>query len=82
MTRDQQNGIHVVINRCMHRGLTVCPEEYGNSRYFVCPYHGWTYSHDGTLVETGAAEGYSEGEIDKVTMGLMLHFQKLRVVQA
>lgn len=71
MTRDQQGQVHVVINRCMHRGLTVCPEEYGNSRYLVCPYHGWTYSHDGALVETGAPEGYSEGEIDKVAMGLM-----------
>lgn len=70
LSRGQTGAVHVVINRCMHRGLTVCPEEYGNSRYFVCPYHGWTYDNDGSLVETGAPEGYSEGEIDKVAMSL------------
>lgn len=70
MTRNKQQQINVVINRCMHRGLTVCPEEYGNSRYFTCPYHGWTYDMDGTLVEVGAPAGYTEGEIDKSELGL------------
>ena len=71
MTRDQAGDIHVVINRCRHRGLTVCPEEHGNSRYFTCPYHGWTYDNDGSLVEVGAPAGYTDGEINKAEMGLM-----------
>src|ERR1700722_14140275 len=34
MTRDQNGDIHVLMNRCMHRGSTVCQEERGNSHAF------------------------------------------------
>ncbi len=30
MTRDENGDIHVLMNRCMHRGSTVCQEERGN----------------------------------------------------
>ena len=36
LTRDDDNGIHVLLNRCTHRGATVCPNEQGNTRQFVC----------------------------------------------
>src|SRR3954469_12495549 len=33
-------AIRVLINRCAHRGTTVCAEGRGNTERFVCPYHG------------------------------------------
>jgi benzoate/toluate 1,2-dioxygenase subunit alpha len=58
MTRDEGSEIHVLMNRCMHRGSTVCQEERGNSRAFRCWYHGWTYNNKGELIGVPYAEGY------------------------
>jgi phenylpropionate dioxygenase-like ring-hydroxylating dioxygenase large terminal subunit len=51
LTRDRQNKINVLLNSCMHRGMKLCRYDKGNSRVFTCPYHGWSYSTDGRLVE-------------------------------
>jgi phenylpropionate dioxygenase-like ring-hydroxylating dioxygenase large terminal subunit len=58
MTRDEDGGVHVLMNRCMHRGSTICQEQRGNSSYFRCWYHGWTYSNRGELVGVPYAGGY------------------------
>lgn len=52
VTRDGQGGINVLSNYCRHRGTQVCQTDSGNTRFFTCPYHGWTYSNDGKLVGT------------------------------
>ncbi|MBT8471809.1 MAG: aromatic ring-hydroxylating dioxygenase subunit alpha [Marinicaulis sp.] len=49
IVRDRNNEIHALINICRHRGARVCEKLKGHSKTFVCPYHGWTYSLDGTL---------------------------------
>jgi len=36
-------------NVCRHRGSLVCLESSGNTRKFMCPYHGWMYDIDGNL---------------------------------
>jgi phenylpropionate dioxygenase-like ring-hydroxylating dioxygenase large terminal subunit len=41
--------VHVLINRCAHRGSMVCAEGRGNTERFVCPYHGWSYDRSGEL---------------------------------
>jgi Rieske 2Fe-2S family protein len=46
--KDQTN--RAFANVCRHRGSLICLESQGNSRKFVCPYHGWTYDHDGSLL--------------------------------
>ncbi|HJU12661.1 MAG TPA: aromatic ring-hydroxylating dioxygenase subunit alpha [Candidatus Binataceae bacterium] len=61
MTRDEDGGIHVLMNRCMHRGSTICQEQRGNSSYFRCWYHGWTYTNRGELVGVPYAAGYGKG---------------------
>jgi N,N-dimethyl phenylurea N-demethylase alpha subunit len=52
VTRDGKGGINVLSNYCRHRGTQVCQTDAGNSRFFKCPYHGWTYSNNGDLVGT------------------------------
>ena len=63
MTRDEDNQLHLLMNRCRHRSATVCQEERGNATSFQCPYHGWTYSSNGDLIrvpfKTGLA-GYAD----------------------
>ena len=38
MVRDAQNDIHVVENRCAHRGVAFCREDFGNREKFVCDF--------------------------------------------
>ncbi len=48
---DDNNGdIHVVENRCAHRGVAFCRERHGRVQEFVCPYHQWNYNLKGDLV--------------------------------
>jgi phenylpropionate dioxygenase-like ring-hydroxylating dioxygenase large terminal subunit len=60
MTRDEDGSVHVLMNRCMHRGSTICQEQRGNSSYFRCWYHGWTYTNRGELVGLPYAGGYGK----------------------
>lgn len=52
VVRDNDGGVHVLLNSCRHRGAKVCRADSGNARHFVCPYHGWTYERSGRLMTT------------------------------
>lgn len=58
LTRGKDGRLHLLFNRCAHRGTHVCREAKGRSRVFVCPYHGWSFQNDGTLFGLPHAEGY------------------------
>src|SRR5688500_19001262 len=58
MTRDEDGGVHLLMNRCAHRGNTVCQMERGNSHAFRCAYHGWTFANDGHLLGVTYASAY------------------------
>src|SRR5438105_5492130 len=51
VVRDESGGVHVLENRCAHRGTQFCQQHLGNTgREFMCPYHQWTYSLKGDLL--------------------------------
>lgn len=50
VTRDRRGAVHVVVNRCAHRGVVVCNAPAGNASTFTCPYHQWQYASDGRLL--------------------------------
>lgn len=50
VTRARSGAVHVLVNRCAHRGVAFCHEPAGNASKFTCPYHQWTYSPDGRLL--------------------------------
>ncbi len=57
--------VHVLLNRCAHRGNIVCEAEKGNSSSFRCPYHGWTYRNTGDMLGYPYAQGYGgKGKLD------------------
>ena len=64
ISRDRKKNIHVLLNRCRHRGATVCEGNHGKTKAFTCPYHGWGYSLDGELRALPKPEEY-EGILDK-----------------
>jgi phenylpropionate dioxygenase-like ring-hydroxylating dioxygenase large terminal subunit len=70
MVRDQHGEVQLLLNRCRHRGATVCQEGQGNTRSFRCMYHGWTYQLNGELSGVPAADGYGDG-FDRSQWGLV-----------
>lgn len=50
VAKDRDGKIYASLNACPHRGATVCREERGNTRAFVCPYHGWSFRPSGALI--------------------------------
>lgn len=65
VTRDPEGKVHVLFNTCRHRGSLVCSLPEGNTSYFRCPYHSWTYQTNGelALVPNQAAFG-SDFDLD------------------
>jgi len=71
VSRHSDDGqVYVFFNRCRHRGATVCQQEYGNSNYFRCAYHGWVYNNKGDLVGVTFEDGYGS-DFDKEKLGLV-----------
>ena len=49
VTRDLNGQIHVLENRCAHRGAPVAWNQRGHGKELTCPYHQWTYELSGKL---------------------------------
>ena len=71
MTRDKEGEVHLLLNRCAHRGNQVCDDESGNSSSFRCPYHGWTYRNTGELLGYPYNKGYGGKNKLELRMGVV-----------
>jgi phenylpropionate dioxygenase-like ring-hydroxylating dioxygenase large terminal subunit len=69
VTKDRRGNINTLLNRCRHRGASVCEQKKGNANGFTCPYHAWSYSLDGKLRGIPYPEGY-EGVVEKDEISL------------
>lgn len=67
LIRDEDREVRLFVNRCRHRGNMLCQYESGNSMYFTCPYHGYTYSSRGDLIGIPRPEAYTDAFKDEVT---------------
>ena len=63
VVRRDDGEIGVLVNRCAHRGATVCAEGRGHAERFVCPYHGWSYDRGGTLRAVPVPGGYMKEKL-------------------
>ncbi len=72
VVRDREGAVHVVENRCAHRGVRFCQKPRGNARSFVCPYHQWTYKLNGDLAGLPFRQGVKHG--DEVQGGMPADF--------
>ena len=60
VSRAKDGSLHVLSNRCTHRGNRICNAEAGNASSFRCPYHGWTFANDGRLAAVPMKQGYAD----------------------
>jgi phenylpropionate dioxygenase-like ring-hydroxylating dioxygenase large terminal subunit len=70
VARGSDDGeVRVLINRCRHRGATVCQDEKGSANFFRCAYHGWTYRNNGDLRGITYDDAYTT--LDRSKLGLV-----------
>lgn len=66
MSRHADGSIHVLYNRCPHKGVKIAAEACGNTgRFFRCPYHAWSFKTDGKLLAIPLRKGYEGTELDR-----------------
>jgi phenylpropionate dioxygenase-like ring-hydroxylating dioxygenase large terminal subunit len=59
MVRHTDGQVHVLYNRCAHRGAMLCGNLRGNTgEAFTCSYHSWRYNTDGSLESLPLPGGY------------------------
>ncbi|HAI96766.1 MAG: aromatic ring-hydroxylating dioxygenase subunit alpha [Cycloclasticus sp.] len=63
--RQKDGSVKVFLNSCPHRGNKFCFADEGNTRSFICNYHGWSFGIDGKLGALANEHVYDEGDIDK-----------------
>jgi phenylpropionate dioxygenase-like ring-hydroxylating dioxygenase large terminal subunit len=52
IVRGNDSKIRAFYNSCLHRGVQLRPSEaFGNASVLRCPFHGWTYDLDGSLID-------------------------------
>ena len=71
VVRQQDGKVRAFINSCAHRGARVCAAEAGNTRSFVCSYHGWAFGIDGALQAVPLEKEVYNNQLDKSAFGLM-----------
>jgi phenylpropionate dioxygenase-like ring-hydroxylating dioxygenase large terminal subunit len=75
VVRDTERHIRVLSRACPHRGMDIMPPGFGytskppcdsgKTRFFLCPYHSWSFELDGRLKacpEMQQAEGFDRAE--------------------
>ncbi|TAK80147.1 MAG: ribosomal subunit interface protein [Betaproteobacteria bacterium] len=68
VVRKDADAIGVLVNRCAHRGATVCAEGRGHVERFVCPYHGWSYDRSGALRAVPVPGGYDKKKLENISL--------------
>ncbi|WP_433872529.1 aromatic ring-hydroxylating oxygenase subunit alpha [Saccharopolyspora sp. CA-218241] len=69
VVRDRKGTVRTLLNRCRHRGASVCEKPSGQVNGFTCPYHAWSYGLDGALRGIPYPDGY-EGVLEKKDLSL------------
>lgn len=50
VVRQKDGATAAFLNQCRHRGMRLCRADGGNTKTFMCSYHGWTYDRAGNLI--------------------------------
>ncbi|MGB1703122.1 MAG: aromatic ring-hydroxylating oxygenase subunit alpha, partial [Cycloclasticus sp.] len=71
VVRQKDNGLKAFLNTCTHRGNRLCKADHGNSKSFVCNYHGWSFSYNGELTGVPLEEAAYQNNLDKSKFGMI-----------
>ncbi|NYT69915.1 aromatic ring-hydroxylating dioxygenase subunit alpha [Pusillimonas noertemannii] len=65
MVRGVDNKVHVLYNRCPHKGAMLVARGDGNAgKFFRCPYHAWTFKLDGSHLAAPIRRGFEGTRFD------------------
>jgi len=65
MVRGKDKRVHVLYNRCPHRGAMMCSDRQGNAgSAFRCTYHAWQFNFDGSVESIPVMQGYDNTRFD------------------
>jgi len=68
VVRNRDGVLQAFSTVCQHRAMLVA-EGRGNTRAFICPYHHWTYSLDGSLIGAPAMEKTCDFDPKTIRLG-------------
>lgn len=68
MVRQGDLSIRSFYNVCQHRGSRLTFAAQGTAQQFVCPYHGWRYDTDGTLVHVQDVEDFATNPCEQLRL--------------
>jgi phenylpropionate dioxygenase-like ring-hydroxylating dioxygenase large terminal subunit len=65
MIRGEDGGVHVLYNRCPHRGNLLLGDRSGNAgKSIICSYHAWQFDFAGQPKAIPLAKGYDGTRLD------------------
>jgi phenylpropionate dioxygenase-like ring-hydroxylating dioxygenase large terminal subunit len=74
LVRRADKSLQVLSNRCAHKGAKLLTDPAGNTgRAIRCPYHGWSYRLDGTLLGVPKQADYDGTRMRECETGQGLH---------
>jgi phenylpropionate dioxygenase-like ring-hydroxylating dioxygenase large terminal subunit len=66
MVRHTDDQVHVLHNRCPHKGTKIAIDRAGNTgKFFRCPYHAWSFKTDGCLLAIPLRKGYKDTGLEE-----------------
>ena len=71
VVRDRSGKVGAFLNICRHRGNRLCRADNGNAAAFICAYHGWAFSNDGSLQAVPNLQDAYYNELDQSRWGLI-----------
>ncbi|MBT3427496.1 MAG: aromatic ring-hydroxylating dioxygenase subunit alpha [Gammaproteobacteria bacterium] len=60
LVHSESGRINAFYNTCSHRGAPVVTEPSGKKLRLTCRYHGWTYNHEGDLLQVRDPEDFKD----------------------
>ncbi|MGJ8544194.1 MAG: aromatic ring-hydroxylating dioxygenase subunit alpha [Sulfitobacter sp.] len=68
--RHSTGDIHVLLNRCPHKGTKIVIDRTGNTgKFFRCPYHAWSFKTDGCKLAIPLKKGYEGTGLEETENG-------------
>jgi len=62
IARQEDGSLKGFYNACGHRGQRLTWEQEGSQDQFHCPYHGWIWSKDGSLLDVQDPDDFPQGD--------------------
>jgi nitrite reductase/ring-hydroxylating ferredoxin subunit len=62
LVRGKDGKAQAFLNACRHRGVKIA-EGCGHAKGFTCPYHGWTYGIDGSLMSVPSRASFDDDQL-------------------